>query len=72
MTATVVPAAPDVGLRVIDGVADTVTVKVALTFADPLVVLTVWASVVEGDGTEKIAEKAPAALVVTIDGLVVC
>ena len=68
MMPTTVPAGPDVGLRVMEGVG--VTVKVALSVAAPLVALTVAWPISADAGTAKVALKLPEELAMTGDGLV--
>lgn len=66
-TVTVIPAGPEVGVSVIAGV----TVNVADGVLVPSEAVTVWAPAV-AVGTVKVAEKLPAAFVVTVAGAVVC
>lgn len=65
---TCVPAEPDVGLRVIAGV---VTAKVSLALLVPAVAVTVYGPAAADEGTVKMAEKLPAAVVITVAGVVV-
>jgi hypothetical protein len=64
---TSVPAEPEVGLRVIAGV---VTAKLSLALLAPAVAVTVFGPAAADEGTVKVAEKLPAAVVVIVAGVV--
>lgn len=67
LTVTDVPAGPELGLRVIEGVCEgVVTVKVALAVAAPPVAVTVFAPAVADDGTLKEVVKDPVEVEVTL------
>lgn len=68
MTVVIVPGGPAAGLRLID--AGGVTVKAAVAEVEPLAALTVPTPGPGEVGTLNAAENAPAAVVLTVAGLV--
>jgi hypothetical protein len=70
VTATGVPTGPDVELSIMVGVNVDVTVNVFEGELVPSVPITVWSPVEEDEGTLKVAVKNPAAVLVTVLGVV--
>ena len=63
------PVTPELGVSVMDG--SVVTVNVAVLLTAPLAARTVAAPVPDAVGAAKVAENAPADVVVTVAGVVV-